>query len=500
MAIWYVSSAGYALISAFVASTTYTVGQIVKPSAPTYPVQHAYVVTTATSAASTEPTWPTTAGSTVTTGGVTFTCVTGNSTYGWAACAGALGAIATTRISGGDTVYCSSDHAETASSMAVYAGGSGSTVVLVSVNRGGSVPPAVGDYLAGAAFTNNGGLATALSLASGSTSFFIGFAFSSNYHIELGSSSNKLHLKNCKLTLTANTAACRIGPAAFALFVILENTTVQFANLAQSFGGISTSNSIDILWKDTPSAIQGTVFPTSLFTGSAQALYNVTCRGVDFSALVSGKALVHAGSSPSKYLFDSCLINSAVTRYNTTSIGEVVDLVNCFDGTNFLNEHYDCGGSIVTNRTITLSSGAADDIGAFSHQMASNTSADDYELALESFFLDVENTLVGASHTATVEIVSSGTLNTNDVVLNLEYPGTSGSPVPTAASTGPATPMSSTSAIPTSSATWASSPSTPVYQHLQITFTPQEAGRVRGSVKLGKPSTTVYIDPRLVIV
>jgi hypothetical protein len=42
-------------------------------------------------------------------------------------------------------------------------------------------------------------------------------------------------------------------------------------------------------------------------------------------------------------------------------------------------------------------------------------------------------------------------------------------------------------------------PSTPVKQHLQVTFTPQVAGRVRGIVRLGKVSTTVWVNPQIII-
>jgi hypothetical protein len=59
--------------------------------------------------------------------------------------------------------------------------------------------------------------------------------------------------------------------------------------------------------------------------------------------------------------------------------------------------------------------------------------------------------------------------------------------------------LTTASAVTTSTATWNSSPATPVKQHLQVTFTPQVAGRVRGQVRLGKPSTTVYVDPVITI-
>lgn len=36
-------------------------------------------------------------------------------------------------------------------------------------------------------------------------------------------------------------------------------------------------------------------------------------------------------------------------------------------------------------------------------------------------------------------------------------------------------------------------------QHIQVPFTPQQAGRVRGYVRLGKVSTTVYINPQIIV-
>jgi hypothetical protein len=38
-----------------------------------------------------------------------------------------------------------------------------------------------------------------------------------------------------------------------------------------------------------------------------------------------------------------------------------------------------------------------------------------------------------------------------------------------------------------------------VRQHIQMTFTPQTAGRVRGQLRLGKASTTVYYNPQIII-
>jgi hypothetical protein len=209
-----------------------------------------------------------------------------------------------------------------------------------------------------------------------------------------------------------------------------------------------------------------------------------------------------ANLATGKILLDSCRIASGVTRYTISGTGgtrDLVELVNCYDGTNIINESYQPSGSVFTERTITLSGGAQDDVGVFSHRMVSNTNIDNYVQPLRSFWLDVENTAVGTSKTATVEIVSSVTLNNNDISLLLEYQGTAGSSLGSFVTSLPANVLTANAAVTASSATWNSLPATPITQHLQVTFTPQAAGRVRGQVRLGRPSTTVYVNPVVTI-
>ena len=49
-----------------------------------------------------------------------------------------------------------------------------------------------------------------------------------------------------------------------------------------------------------------------------------------------------------KFLFDSCRIASGVTRYNARSsvhhTRDLVELINCYDGTNIINEKLPAGG------------------------------------------------------------------------------------------------------------------------------------------------------------
>jgi hypothetical protein len=66
---WYTQLDANAFTPAFQTSHAYTVGQVVSPITPN---GHAYLVTVAGTSAGSSPTWPTTSGTTVTSGGVTF--------------------------------------------------------------------------------------------------------------------------------------------------------------------------------------------------------------------------------------------------------------------------------------------------------------------------------------------------------------------------------------------------------------------------------------------
>lgn len=503
MADWYVSSAVYAAVPVWQPSTVYTVGQLVKPTAPAAAKEYVFRCTTAGTSGGTEPTWSaaTTNNATRTDGTVTWTNVSGQSAYGWSAAAGTLMCLITRPLVG-DRVFLSSDHSES------LPGGLGSygfnantaafgLIQLLSVNRAGSVPPAAVDLLPGAALAMTSGT---FILESYTNTFWQGVTFTvATTILQFNSLGNKsLYLKNCAIVITSNSNTTRIGAANVAK-VTLDNTTIQFGHASQCI----TPNSVglDITWINTPLALRGVTPPTTLITTSANfPVVSLTARGVDFSALV-GNLISSFGGANFKALLDSCRIAFGLTRLALSGSAptcDEVELVNCFDGTNVLNERYTQAGAITTDRSTTLSGGAQDDIGAYSLMLASSSRADKAVLTLDSFWLDVENIATGSSKTATVEIISSGTLNDDDISLLLEYMGTSGSAVASFVSSLPAA-LAAGTAVPTSSVTWNNPPATPVKQKLQVTFTPQRAGRVRGLVRLGKPSTAVWINPQIAI-
>lgn len=505
MADWYVSSAAWTAIAQFAASTSYSVGQIIRPlTAPQIYNQCAYRCTTA-GTSTTEPAWALGNNATTTSGGATFTNVTGQSAYGWSAAGGTLatflGTSSQQRQALGDRIFVSSDHSETLGASLTFVpvndGGSGFGMVrIISVNRAGSVPPVPADELSGATVVTSAGFS--LTLDAYYNWYWQGVRFNIAGTISFGTNGTKLgYYKNCAFALTRSANADLINMGNSNCAVTWDNTTVSFSNVGQKF---NSNQNADFRWINTASAIGGTAVPTNLFVPGNTSML-VTMRGLDISALTTSLSSVTTGYF-NKFMLDSCRIAAGLTRYATPSVNtstcDEVELINCYDGTNVLNERHTPAGDITTDRNTYLTSGAQDDIGNYSLKLTSSSRSDFAAMPLDAFAFDVENTTTGSSKTATVEIVSSSTLNNNDIRLLLEYMGTSGNPI---ASFGDslALVLTAPSALPSSSNTWTNPPSTPQKQLLQVTFTPQRVGRVRGLVRLGTPATTVWVNPRVVI-
>lgn len=483
-------------------------------TAPATGHEYAFRCTTAGTSGS-EPTWPVNDGDTVTTGGATFTNVSGKSTYGWSAAAGSLYSISAFGPDGGrtlvgDRIFLSSDHSESFSGSLTYAFNNTNVafglIEIISVNRAGSVPPVAGDITSGAAITITVAGTQATTLDAYCDMFWQGITFThagtpAGTHWVLNSNASKAHyFKNCAFVF--NTSAAESLTNNNPARVIFDNTTVQFGTTTSYIGATSGVGPFDLTWINTPSAIQGSTLPTALFSAvQASSSMLVTCRGVDLSA-ITGTLVSVAATSIIKALLDSCRIASGATRMGTISSGTAagydLEFINCYDGTNTINERYTEVGSLTTDRTTYLNSGAADDIGNYSLKLVSSSRSDFATLPFNCFWLSVENTVTGSSKTATVEIISSGTLNNVDIRLLLEYMGTSGNPIASFVDSL-ATQLTASSALPSSSNTWNSPPSTPQKQLLQVTFTPQRAGHVRGLVRLGKVSTTVWVNPQIAI-
>jgi hypothetical protein len=460
MADWFVSSAAYAALPQFAISTAYTVGQIIRPlTAQAVNAMYVFRCTVAGTSAATEPAWPVGNNVTIASGGATFANVSGQSAYGWGAAAGSLVSLGNggnNRFVAGDRAFLSSDHSETTTSGGSTYGFSTpapGVIEVISVNRAGSVPPAAADQLSGAsiigtttatlyidAYVNNYWQGITFNLSGTGTFAFNNFGVKTNY------------LKNCSIILGATALGIHFNNPGH---VVFDNTTVQFG--AASQGIQSTSYLLDFSWLNTSAALQGATFPTSLFSLFTPA---VTCRGVDLSALTTALVATPGNTATQKVLLDSCRIAPSVTRYGGPGSGglqDEIELVNCYDGTHIFSERHTAYGDINTDTTVTMVGGAQDDVGLYSLKLVSNTNVGPWVGTLDTFWFDVENTLVGTLRTATIEILSLATLNNIDISLALEYQATAGSSLAAFGFSLPSA-LTALAALPTSTAAWNNPP------------------------------------------
>jgi hypothetical protein len=506
MADWYLSTAAHMAIPIWVANTAYTVGQFLRPTTLSSFQQNrgAWRCTTAGTTGATEPNFNGSPGpnDVVASGTANFTNVTGVGTYGWSAAAYDIMSLSPSnynRVVAGDRVFVSSDHNEAYVGTPQLLWGTNNgfgNARFISVNRAGSVPPVAADELAGAYMSTT----STLTYDNWINAFYQGMTFEHiGGNIYFGANGSKTnYFKNCSIYPSVNAATKFLNNGACGL--VLENTTLRFGNTGQGFG--IGSYPWDITWLDTPSAIAGSNIPTSLFTENNGTGYStVNLRGVDLSALNTTLFTPYPSgiNNFSKILLTDCKINSAVVRFatpgNTGSPNSEVELINCHDGTNIINERHNCAGAVTTERTTVLTGGPTDAQGAFSLKLVSTTRSDIIDHPVASFWLDIENSIIGVSRTATVEITGAVALNTDEIRMAVQYLGTAGSARTSIVDTWRA--IVAVAAHPTSSVTWTSGAATK--QYLRVTFTPQVAGRVRARVYLGKISTTVYVNPQIAL-
>lgn len=460
MADWYASTAAYAGYTAFQINHAYIIGDLIVPTAPAAKSKWVLRCTTAGTSAGVEPTWATANNATTVSNTATFTNVTGQSTYFWTAAAGDLASLTATsgRAAVGDRVFISSDHSETQSTSTAYGNvtsASYGVLQFLCVNRAGSTPPVAADLTTGATltFSATGTSCTIYNIVGvywhgvsfihtgGTTSSFVlGSAAATGF--------KSIYLKSCSLYLNNASTSSVIQTNGMVHF---NNTTVQFGNASQKISSAGTLN-----WFNTASALLGTM-PTNLFNQLASLTAFINCRGVDLSA-TTNTLVLNAEAGP-KVMLESCKIASGVTRFSRTSqsdSGDEVMLSNCYDGTNIISEYYTAAGTVSTEFTIILPNGAADDVGAYSHKMATTANLDKFVLPLSSFWMDSNYTNLGISRTATVEIITNGVtaLNNDEIALYLEYEGTAGSSLASLADSFITTPLTTPSAVTTSTASW----------------------------------------------
>lgn len=424
--------------------------------------------------------------------------------------------------SAGDIIYVSDNHAETqASAMTLTSPGTAASPCYVICVDDSAEPPTT--------LATTGTITT-----TGSNSITIAAGFCYWYGLTFRGATTGT--QGCVLICSTATTAyahifknCSIGGGAGLTsssfiqlgsnqstsddqLIILDNVTVHttHANQQLVFQGGRT------IWKNTLSALSGATLPTTLIhTATASQSNKTILRGVDLSALDSGKNLIQIGrASCATITLVSCKIHASVTLVTGAHPGPggiITNLINCDSGgTNYFKYYNDYAGTILQETTIVRTGGATNGTTAVSREMVSSANAKKFyplTLSNENFGGDlvVWNETIGSSITLTVHIITDNvTLTDQECWLEVEYLGTSASTLSSfsddADSITDLLLGGSASNQATSTETWTTTGlTTPVKQQLSVSVTPQEKGPIYCKVHLAKASTTVYVCPKVVI-
>lgn len=286
--------------------------------------------------------------------------------------------------------------------------------------------------------------------------------------------------------------------------VFLKNTDVNFSGgaAAAAFKLLSGSNLFE--WHGGTVSWAGTQ-PTALFNNSKFAPI-VSVAGVDLNAITS--ALVDV-SDLAVYLatFHHCLINSGVSLITGTIAlaGTKVLMSGCDDTTGndlYRLEYVDYYGSIVHDDSIYYDSGASDGTTNISWKFVTTANATEFSEPLISppIVVWVDST---GSKTFTVQINwdSATNVQNDEIWLEVEYLEASADTDSAFANDGMADIFATPADQATNAESWTGTGgfTNENQQALAVTATVNRVGPVICRVHMGKPSTTIYVDPKVTV-
>lgn len=413
----------------------------------------------------------------------------------------------------GDDFWVASGHAESTAGVVTVAcpGTLASPCRIISVNKAGSVPPVAADILAGASIATTGANALTINghfYAYGLT-YSAGSGAVSAPLILGGSAGNKqTHDTPTLISLSSSTSNMNTGQVAGGVEITLLNPKFKFGAIGSS---LVCSSVLNIRGG---SVLAGGANVTAFLDPTAAARYPMPTdiSGFDFSGWAAGLFLVKGGASlqNGSVKFRNCKLpgswSGALFSAALTAAGLRGEMYNCAaDTANYKLWIEDIIGSIRDETTIVRTGGASDGTTPFSWKMVTNADSDNISNILRSPEIFLFNGTTG-SKTLTAEIIHSGVgsgaagaFTNQEIWLEVQYLGSAATPVSSFATNRAATVLTAAADQAASTATWTSSPATPVKQKLSVTFTANLAGMYIATICLAPASKTVYVDPVITV-
>lgn len=388
----------------------------------------------------------------------------------------------------------------------------------------------------------------------------INFISATNFTFNSSGNQTKQVFDSCSFTISGSGAsALNLGNGTPVTELVWNNCSVKFGATTQRLTGLK----VNFRWIGG-SWTSGGSTPTSIF--QCQSTANDTLlemHGVDLSALGTGFNFIQSASTTSlKFLAVRCKMPSswagALFGATPTSIvGLRGEMHNCVNAISELPQKWieDAFGTLKATSAITRSTGDTSE----SWYLVATTNTVPPGFGFYTPWAVIQNTSTGSSkNLAVYTITDAATAPTNaDLALEMQYRGTSNSPLPTFAGDYPANALAASAAQTADTSAWTagtvaaranstayivgnaiklasntgrvffctgagtSSGSEPVgyasavdgdavadgtatfragwRQKLDVTFTPQETGFIMYRVMLTRQSVTTYLDRQPVI-
>jgi hypothetical protein len=452
-----------------------------------------------------EPSWAayTTAGATTVSGATWVTL--GASFAGWSAPHARLGnAITATWGQSGNAFFIASEHAETQASAISYNApiGTQATPSYFYCVAKTTVPPV--STTTGATISTTGANSiTVINPAGNMCGDWDGITFqagsaANTASISIGNDSRSSTFRNCSFTLNNTSASSQfiLPTGASGGSVLLNKCTFTF--------GSATGQTIVGSLAGQPVTFRGCTFsvganvPTTLFTPPPPLLF---LQGCDLSGFGSGKTLIGTSGINQQTIIQDCKLGASVTvAAAPSSVTQSIYLIRAdSSGTNYRHEKYRYEATQTVETTIIRTGGATDGTTSISWKIVT-TANSKWVLPFECIPITIWNTSTSAITTLTIygTTTGGGVPHDDEIWVEIEYLGSSGSPLGTILTTTKASNLAASVAVNNSSdaSTWGGGGAGNGFKITVPSFTPGQAGPINIYVKAAKASSTYYIDPR----
>jgi hypothetical protein len=431
-----------------------------------------WICSTAGTLGASEPAWPNnTAGTTQADGTTTWTClgVVGNFTGGQAPHARLLNAATTNWFAFGNTIYVGDNHAESQSAPNMNISVAGSVTLMSRIlchNHSGSYPPAVGDLTTGATISSLSFATLSFSLSNGGSFYFYGITFkagsgTSGSTVYFSVISPWTYFDRCSFQLPStgagNTIQFGSNSSTTLGMVIWNNCTVYFGNTGDSISLLLSQ----FLWQNTGQVLaSGSSVPTSLIAANSSSggqQNNITLEALDLSQL-TGNLFSASQQNWINLLIKDCKLNaSSAIQTPPNNSGLPIQLVRCDSGaTGYKSARYAYEGVETTDTTVTRVGGAADPTGQAQSRKIVTTANSQWLRPFKAEPYAIWNPTTGANVTVTVcGAALAGSLpNNDDIWLEVEYLGSSASPLGTIVTTTKSNVLAANAAVASDGSTW----------------------------------------------